>query len=104
MAAYINLEYLKGTPRQRGGGLGALANKISRTAFPIFWKNILPTAKKLEKNALKAAPPELGEVIAGRSLIKKANKRAAEKNLDKRARRRETEGKESKKATNEPSH
>ena len=83
MAGYTNLEYFKGTPRQRGRGLGALAGKIARTAFPIFRKYVLPTAKKLGKDALEAALPELGEVIAGRSSIKKATKRTAKKTMRK---------------------
>ena len=38
MAGYTNLDYFKGTPRQRGKGLGAFAGTIGRTAFPIFQK------------------------------------------------------------------
>ena len=79
MAGYTNLESFKSTLRQRGMGSGALAGKIARTAFPIFRKNLLPTAKKLGKDALEAALPELGELIAGRSSIKKATKRTAKK-------------------------
>ena len=81
MAGYTNLEYFKGTPQQRGRGLGAVAGKIARTAFPIFRKYVLPTAKKIGKDALEAALPELGEVIAGRSLIKKATKQTAKKTV-----------------------
>ena len=69
--------FYKGTPRQRGRGLGALAGTIARTAFRIFRKYVLPTAKKLGKDVIEAALPELGEVIAGRSSIRKATKRAA---------------------------
>ena len=83
MAGYTNLEYFKGIPRQRGRGLGALAGKFARTVFPIFRENVLPTAKKLGKDALEAALPQLGEKIAGRSSIKKATKRTAKKTVRK---------------------
>ena len=42
-----------------------------------------PLQKKLGKDALQAALPELGEVIAGRSSIKKATKRTAKKTVRK---------------------
>ena len=82
MAGYTNLEYLKGTPRQRGRGLGALSGKIAGTASP-FRKYVLPIAMKLGKDAIEAALPELGEVIAGRSSIEKATKRIAKKTVRK---------------------
>ena len=77
MASYTNLEKFKDTPRRRGRGLEALAGKLQQQPFPIFRKYILPTAKKLGKDALEAGLPELGEVIADRSSIKKAAKWAA---------------------------
>ena len=83
MASYTNLECFKSTPRQRGRGLGVLAGKIARTASPIFRKFFLLTATKLGKDAIEAAPPELGEVIAGRSSIKKATKWTAKKTVRK---------------------
>ena len=58
MAGYKNLEYFKGTPRQRGRGLVALAGTIARTAFPVFRMYVLPAAKKLWKDALEVALPE----------------------------------------------
>ena len=59
MAGYTYLEYFKGTPRQTGRRLAALAGKNARTALPIFRKQVLPTAKKLGKDALQAALPKL---------------------------------------------
>ena len=52
MAGYTHLEYLKGTPRQRGRGLGALSGKIAGAAILIIRKFVLPTAKKLGKDAI----------------------------------------------------
>ena len=102
MAGYTNLEYFKGTRRQRGRGLGALAGKIARTAFALFREYVLSTAKKLGKDALEAALPELGEVITGRSSIKKATKRTAKRTVRKRL--GGGKEKQSKKARNDPSH
>ena len=62
--------------------MGALAGKIARTAH-FFQKYVLPTAKNLGKDALEAALPELGEVIAGRSSIKKATKRTPKETVRK---------------------
>ena len=36
MAGYTNLEYFKGTPRQRGTGLGALPGKIRKNSLSYF--------------------------------------------------------------------
>ena len=83
MAGYTNIEYFEGTPRQTGKGLGALAGKVARTAFPFFRKYVLPTARKRGKVALEAALPKLGEVIAGRSSIRKATRRTAKKTVRK---------------------
>ena len=83
MAGYTNLEYFKGTPRQRERELGALTGKFARTVFPIFRKYVLLTAENLAKDAIEAAVPELGEVIAGRSSIKNATKRTS-KNIVKK--------------------
>ena len=103
VAGYTNVEKFKGTPRQRARGLVALAGTIARTAFPVFRKYVLPAAKKLWKDSLEVALPERGKVIAGRSSIKKTNKRKAKKTV-RAARRRDMEEKQSREARMEPGH
>ena len=78
MAGHTNFEFFTGALRQRGRCLGALAGTIARTVFPIFGKFVLLTAKELGKDVMEAAVPELGEVVAGKSSIRKASKSSAE--------------------------
>ena len=83
MTGFANVEFFEITIRQTGKGLGALAGTFSRTTIPNFWKYFPPTAKKLGRGALEAALPERGEVIAGRSLVKKSTKRTAKETVRK---------------------
>ena len=61
-----------GPARQFGSGaagLGALAVRVGRCALPLLKKYALPLAKKLGKNLVTAAIPEIGQVIAGKKKI-----------------------------------
>ena len=49
-----------------GGGLGAFAMRMGRAAIPVVRKYILPVAKQVGKNLLKAAIPEIGHVLTGK--------------------------------------
>lgn len=78
-----SLPYFKGVPRQRGRGIGALASTIARFSFPILKKFVVPAAKKIGRDFVQAAAPEIGEVLAGRSSVKKALKRSTNNTLRK---------------------
>lgn len=72
-----SLPYFRGVPRQKGRGLGALAGTVIRTAFPIIKKFVIPAAKKIGRDVIGAAVPEIGEVVSGRQSVKRALKRTA---------------------------
>ena len=78
-----SLPYFKGVPRQRGRGIGALASTTARFSFPILKKFVVPAAKKIGRDFVQAAAPEIGEVLAGRSSVKKALKRSTNNTLRK---------------------
>ena len=64
----IDMPYFKGIPRQRGRGLGALALSVARTAIPIFRNFIVPAAKKVGRDFIKSAVPEIDEALSGNVL------------------------------------
>ena len=73
-----------GPARQFGSGaagLGALAVRVGRCALPLLKKYALPLAKKLGKNLVTAAIPEIGQVIAGRKKIRTAAKDSVKKSI-----------------------
>lgn len=81
--AASSLPYFKGVPRQRGRGLGALAGTIARTAFPIMKRYIVPVVKKVGRDLVSSAVPEIGEVLSGKTSVKKALKRTASNTISK---------------------
>ena len=83
MAGYNSLPYFSGVRRQRGRGLGAFAGTVARSAFPILKKYFVPAAKRIGKDLIEAAIPQIDEVMSGRSNIKKAAKRTATATLKK---------------------
>lgn len=76
-----NIPYFRGVPRQRGRGLGALALSVARTAIPIFRNFIVPAAKKVGRDFVTSAVPELSDVISGKQSFKKALKSSAKKTI-----------------------
>ena len=73
-----------GPARQFGSGaagLGALAVRVGRCAPPLLKKYALPLAKKLGKNLVTAAIPEIGQVIAGKKKIRTAAKDSVKKSI-----------------------
>ena len=80
-----------GPARQTGagaGGLGAFAMRMGSVAIPVVRKFILPVAKRIGKNLLEAAIPEISQVLAGRKrpnskMLKHVAETAAEKSLPK---------------------
>ena len=53
------MPHFSGHYRQRGSGFGALAMRIGRVALPIARKFIIPAAKRIRKELLVQAAPEL---------------------------------------------
>ena len=61
-AKQASLPHFSGHYRQRGSGFGALAAGIGRVAVPFARRVILPAAKKLGRELLMSAAPELIDV------------------------------------------
>ena len=78
-----NLTYFKGVRRQRGRGFGALARTVARTTLPFLKKYVLPAAKKIGRDVIKSAIPEIGGVLSGQTSIKKAVKKTAKSTIQK---------------------
>ena len=83
MVVYNALPHFSGVPRQRGRGFGAFAGTVARTAFPILKKYFLPTAKRIGRDLIESAVPEIGNVVSGKSSVKKAIKKSASTTLRK---------------------
>lgn len=77
------MRYFYGPARQRGRGLGALAQVVGRVAIPFAQKYLVPAAKQIGKDFVQSAIPELGEVFKGKKKLKKALKSAGTKTLKK---------------------
>ena len=73
-AKQASLPHFSGHYRQRGGGFGALAAGIGRAAIPFARRVILPAAKKLGKELLMSAAPELIDVAMKKKSPKQALK------------------------------
>ena len=83
MVGYESTPYFSGVPRQRGRGFGALAGTVARTAFPIIRKYFLPAAKIIGRDFVESSLPQIGEVVAGRTSVKRALKRSASNTVKK---------------------
>ena len=79
----VEILYYRAVGRQRGRGLGALAQIIGRTAIPFLRKYVVPAAKRISVDMLEFAAPEIGEVISGRISSKSAAKSAGKHTLKK---------------------
>ena len=71
MDARTSLPYFKGVPRQRGRGLGSLAGTVVSTAFPILKKYYVPAAKRIGRDLFETGASEVGNVLSGKTNIKK---------------------------------
>ena len=91
MDGYRNINRFSVVPRQRGRGLGALAGTFARTVFRILPTYVLPVAKRLGKDVIESAVPELGDVIAEKTSLRKAAKRTAKKNNSQKTSRKTNE-------------
>ena len=75
-----------GPARQFGSGaagLGALAVRIGRCTLPLLKKYALPIAKKVGRNLVSAAIPEIGQMIAGKKKLKAVAKNSIKNSVSK---------------------
>ena len=79
----VEIPFYRGVGRQRGRGLGALAQVIGRTAVPFLRKYIVPAAKRVGADLLQFARPETAEVVSGRKNCKTAAKSVGRQTLRK---------------------
>ena len=77
----LEIPFYKGIGRQRGRGLGAVAQDIGRTSIPFLRKYIVPAAKRVGADLLEYAAPEIAEVVTGRKKFKTAAKSAGKSTL-----------------------
>ena len=82
-AKQASLPHFSGHYRQRGSGFGALAAGIGRVAIPFARRVILLAAKKLGRELLMSAAPELIDV----AMKKKSPKQALKNTVTKTARK-----------------
>ena len=75
--------YFSGHYRQRGSGFGALAAGIGRAALPIARKFLWPVAKKIGRELIVQAAPELVEVVTKKKTPKQALKSTVKKTVKK---------------------
>ena len=75
--------YFSGYYRQRGSGFGALAAGIGRAALPLARKFLLPAARRLGKELILQAAPELVEVVTKKKTPKQALKSTVKKTVKK---------------------
>ena len=68
------MPHFSGHYRQRGSGFGALAAGIGRVALPLARRIIWPAAKRIGRELLVQAAPELVEVATRRKSAKQALK------------------------------
>ena len=75
----VEMPYYHGTARQRGHGIGSVALTLGRTALPLLRKYVLPAAKRIGREMLVQAVPELMDVVKGNTRVKQALKRTVRK-------------------------
>ena len=75
--------YFSGHYRQRGSGFGALAAGIGRGALSIARKFLCPVAKKIGRELIVQAAPELVEVVTKKNPPKQAIKSTVQKTVRK---------------------
>ena len=75
--------YFSGHYRQRGSCFGALAAGIDRAALTIARKFLWPVAKKIGREIIVQAAPELVEVVTMKKSPKQALKSTVQKNVRK---------------------
>lgn len=77
------LPHFSGHYRQRGRGFGALAAGIGRFALPLAKRFLVPAAKKIGRELLMQAAPELIDVVTKKKSAKQAAKNTIRKTVQK---------------------
>ena len=70
----MDIAFYRGIGRQRGRGLGALAQVCGRTKFPYLHKYIVPDAKRVGADLLDLDVPEIADVVTGRKKFETAQR------------------------------
>ena len=87
MEAYYHnqatMPHFSGQYRQRGSGFGALAMGIGRVALPLARKFIVPIAKRIGKELLVQAAPELIDISTRKKTPKQALKNTVKNTIKK---------------------
>ena len=79
----LEIRYYKGNGRQRGRGVGALAQALGRTAIPLWRKYIVPAAKRVRSDLLEFVVPEVADDVSGKENFKTAAKNVGRQSLRK---------------------
>ena len=77
----VETPLFKGIGRQRGRGIGSLAQVIGRTSIPFLRKYIVPAAKRLREDLLEFDAPETSDVVSGRGNFNTAGKSVSSKSV-----------------------
>lgn len=72
-----NMPYFAGQNRQRGSGIGALVGGIGRIALPFIRNILFPAVKRIGREAVLQALPEVVDVLSKRKTPKEAIKQTA---------------------------
>ena len=87
MEAYYHnqatMPHFSGHYRQRGSSFGALAMAIGRVALPLARKFIVPAAKRIGKELLVQAAPELIDIATRKKTLKQALKNTLKNTIKK---------------------
>ena len=83
MVADSDLPYFRGYSRQKGRGLGALAQTIGRTAIPFLRKHVVPAAKRVGADLPDIAAPKIGKFLTGKKKFKSVAADVGKKTLRK---------------------
>ena len=77
------MPHFSGHYRQRGSGFGALAMGIGRVALPLAQNFIIPAAKRIGKELLVQAAPELNNIATKKKTPKQALKSTVKNTIKK---------------------
>ena len=77
------MPHFSGYYRQRGSGFGALAMGIGRVALPLVLKIIVPAAKRIGKELLVQAAPELIDLATRKKTPRQALKNTVKNTIKK---------------------
>ena len=76
------MPHFSGHYRQRGSGFGALAIGIGQVALPLARKFIVPAAKRIGKELLVQAAPELKDIATRKKTPRQALKNTVKNTIN----------------------